>query len=128
MKAKIHFRELIQDSQDLGGDDEHMVSEVLFDLEIAGHTKPGLSCMVKQTVGGSFESEPLEVSRPREADSLDLEEFRNAVEDYFRGLVGSSGRVLRVGPDASSLRMRNNRFVSSKTVEISVIKNQGSTW
>jgi len=33
-KAKIIFYKCVQDSQDYGSDDEHMVSRVFFNLEI----------------------------------------------------------------------------------------------
>jgi len=62
--AKISFRELIQDSQDYGSDDEHMVSRVFFDFEIEGSVHSNLYADVKQPVGSSFETAPLEVSRP----------------------------------------------------------------
>ena len=51
--AKITFHELIQDSQDYGSNDEHMVSRVFFDLEFDGETKRGLYAHVKQPVGSS---------------------------------------------------------------------------
>jgi hypothetical protein len=34
VKAKVTFRKLIQDSQEYGSNDEHLVSRVFFDLEI----------------------------------------------------------------------------------------------
>ena len=61
---KVKFNSLLQDSQDLGSDDEHMVSRVFFDLEFRGETFIGLHADVKQTVGARFESAPLEVSKP----------------------------------------------------------------
>lgn len=34
MKAQITFKRLVQDSQDYGSDDEHMVSRAFFDMKI----------------------------------------------------------------------------------------------
>jgi hypothetical protein len=85
--ATIRFHKCIQDSQDYGSDDEHMVSRVFLDLEADGETYNGLTVDIKQTVGDDFEGGKLEVSPPRGYDgSLNYAAFREAVERYFRGL------------------------------------------
>ena len=110
-EAIIRFSKCIQDSQDYGSDDEHMVSRVFFSVEAAGVTYPDLSCDVKQTVGEPFESAPLEVSRPQGYDgSLDYTPFREAVEAYYRSLVGSKGSGIRIS-GGGNIRMRHNTFV-----------------
>jgi hypothetical protein len=109
--ATIRFKECIQDSQDYGSDDEHMVSRVFLDLESDGQVFPNLTVDIKQTVGSSFEDGPLEVAQPRGYDgSMNYAPFRNEVEKYYRGLVGKSGVAIRIGPGVSGLRMRNNRM------------------
>ena len=126
--ATITFRECIQDSQDFGSDDEHMVSRVVLDLAAEGRTFPNLTVDVKQTVGSSYESGPLEVSRPRGYDgSLDNEPFRKAVERYYRSQVGSGGSGIRIGPGSANLRMRNNRFISRAEVSFEYT-TQSPTW
>ncbi len=62
-KATVTFNRLVQDSQDYGSNDEHMVSRVFFTLEIDG-TKHELYADIKQTVGSSYETGPIEVSKP----------------------------------------------------------------
>jgi hypothetical protein len=87
--AKIRFHRCIQDSQDYGSDDEHMVSRVFLTVEAEGRAYTDLTVDIKQAVGESFEQGVLEVSRPRGYDgALDYAEFRRAVEAYFRSLVG----------------------------------------
>lgn len=114
--ATIRFRECIQDSQDFGSDDEHMVSRVFLDLEADDRSYPGLTVDIKQTVGSLYEEGPLEVAPPRGYDgSLNYAPFRQAVEAYYRSLVGSSGSGIRIGPGSSNIRMRNNRFASART-------------
>jgi hypothetical protein len=50
------------------------------------------------------------VSRPHGYDgSLDYAPFRQAVEEYYRSLVGSTGRGIHVA-GGSNIRMRNNTF------------------
>jgi hypothetical protein len=124
--AKISFRELIQDSQDYGSDDEHMVSRVFFDFEIEGSVHSNLYADVKQPVGSSFETAPLEVSRPSDYKGpFNWQCFRDAVEQYYRSLVGSQGRGIRI-EGASNIRMRNNRFVQPRVVEYEVDPKGGS--
>src|ERR1019366_798822 len=108
--AKIIFRKLIQDSQEYGSDDEYMVSRVFFDLEFDGETKRGLSANVKQPVGSSFETSPLEVSGPvNHKGPFNMQCFQQAAERYYRGLVGSQGHMIRIS-GATNIRMRNNRY------------------
>ena len=85
LKGKLVFTRVIQDSQDYGSDDEHMVSRVFFDLEVGGDVRRGLYADVKQTVGTSYETAPLEVSFPQGYKGpLDCGVFRSHVETYYR--------------------------------------------
>ena len=115
--AKIHFEKLIQDSQDYGSDNEHMVSRVFFCLEIQGTRHEGLCANIKQSVGSSFESSPLEISSPENYEGpFNYERYRERVETYYRSLVGVRGRGIRI-TDGSSVRMRNNTLVQPCTFE-----------
>lgn len=115
-QATIHFRQCLQDSQDLGTD-EHMVARVSFDLEIDDRVLGDLTVDVKQPVGGDYATAPLEVGRPQGyTGPLDYDAFRREVELYYRELVGPGGAV-DLGP-GSNVRMRNNLSISPKTVQI----------
>jgi hypothetical protein len=125
--AKIKLQRLVQDSQEYGSDDEHMVSRVFFELEIDGTNYQGLHCDVKQIVGSSIETAPLEVSAPTGYKGpFNHQAFQKIVERYFRGLVGSQGRGIRI-TGGSNIRMQNNTFVqpSEATFEVQV---SGGTW
>ena len=75
--AMIQFHKCVQDSQDYGSDEEHMVSRVFLTLEAEDQTYPNLTVDIKQAVGEPFEGGVLEVSRPRGYHgSLDYQEFR----------------------------------------------------
>jgi len=127
MTARITFRECIQDSQDYGSDDEHMVSRVFFTLELGGRSYPDLYADIKQTVGSSFETGTLEVDAPHGYKGpFNQASFRDAVEAYCRSLVGATGSGIRI-EGAVNLRMRNNRFVRRHTVEFPVTEG-GAGW
>jgi hypothetical protein len=111
MQAEVRFKEMIQDSQDFGSDDEHMVSRIIFDLVLDEARYENLFVDVKQVAGSSFESYPLEISYPASYQGpFNHEAFRDAAERYYRNLVGGQGSVIHIGSGAK-IRMRNNRFV-----------------
>ena len=117
-KATLIFHKCIQDSQDYGSDDEHMISRVFFTIEIGGQQFRDLHADIKQAVGGNFEDDPIEVGRPQGyRGAINYEQFRQEVERYYRGLVGAQGSGIRIS-GASNIRMRNNTFIREKSVEI----------
>lgn len=111
-KAKVTFHRCIQDSQEYGSDDEHMVSRLFFTLEVEGKAPIDLEADIKQTVGSSYQTGPLEVASPRGYKGpFNYEGFRECAERYFRGLLGSQGSGIQMGPGTSNIRMQNNTFV-----------------
>ncbi len=116
----------IQDSQEYGSDDEHMVSRVFCTLEADGHRHKS-HVDIKQTVGGDYETAPLEVGRPHGyRGPLDYERLRSEVERYYRSLVGSVGSGIRI-QGASNIRMRNNTFVKEYTFTMQA-EPTGGAW
>jgi len=125
--ARIVFRELIQDSQDYGSDDEYMVSRVFFDLEFEGETHRGLYANIKQPVGSSFETSSLEMSGPMNYKGpFNMLAFQQAAERYYRSLFGSQGNAVRT-TGASHIRMRNNRYRYDSVFECE-INRAGGSW
>lgn len=121
-RAKVFFRECVQDSQDYGSDDEHMVSRVFFSLEVDGKKYDEMYVDLKQAVGSSYETGPIEVSSPRGAKyhgPFNHQAFSDGVEQYYRGLVGSKGKAIRIS-GATNIRMRNNRYAVPMTIEFEV--------
>ncbi|MDO9532966.1 MAG: hypothetical protein Q7O12_12665 [Deltaproteobacteria bacterium] len=117
--AKITFYKCIQDSQDYGSDDEHMVSRVFFTFEV-GDKKYDLYADIKQTVGANYEEGAIEVMRPAGYEGpFNYQVFRDAAEKYYRGLVGSSGTGINI-QGGSNIRMRNNTFYRNMAVECEV--------
>jgi len=108
-KAKIIFYKCIQDSQDYGSDDKHMVSRVFFNLEIGEETFEGLYANIKQTVGSDYDTAPLEVSAPHGYEgAFNHHAFRDCAEKFYRSCIGSEATGIRIGKGAHGIRMRNN--------------------
>ncbi|MGD0923290.1 MAG: hypothetical protein ABSA70_16230 [Terriglobia bacterium] len=123
-RANLTFHKCIQDSQDYGSNDEHMVSRVFFTFTIAGKEHPDLYADIKQTVGGDFESGPIEVSRPHGYKGpINYQAFRDAVEKYYRSLVGSKGRGIAIS-GGRNIRMRNNTFIQEMSFEFDVDESE----
>lgn len=116
-RMRAIFHRCIQDAQEYGSDDEYMVSRVFLSIEAEGRRFDNLYADLKQVIGGSFESDPIEVSPPRGySGPVNYEAFRAAAEHYFRQLVGSRGSGIRT-QGALKLRMRNNCFFREHSVE-----------
>ncbi|MDB6105902.1 MAG: hypothetical protein JWO52_5901 [Gammaproteobacteria bacterium] len=125
--ATMTLNEIVQDSQDYGSNDEHMVSRVFFDLTIGGRNHSGLYVDVKQTVGTSYETAPLEVSHPTGyGGPMNHEALRGAVESCYRSQLGSAGRGIRLGPGCN-VRMHNNRFRFRQQAQFEV-NQDGAAW
>ncbi len=100
-KARVIFHQCLQDSQNFGSDDEHMISRVSFTLEIDGRRYEGGLVDIKQTVGSSYETGPIEVGPPKGfpyKGPFNHEAFQVAVERYYRSCVGSTASGIRLGP------------------------------
>lgn len=121
--ATIHFKELIQDSQNYGSDDGHMVSRVFFDLQVDDKRYPGAYANIKQKVG-AVASDSIEVSPPAGyAGPFDHQKFQAEVERYFRSVIGNSRSSNRPGQSAKSLRIRDCRHRKAVSVSFEVGKS-----
>jgi hypothetical protein len=123
MIAKVIFHRCIQDSQDFGSDNEHMVSRIFLTLEINGQRYENLHADIKQPVGSSYEFDPIEVYPLKGYQGpLNYEAFRNAVEKYYRTLVGSTASGIRIS-GGLNFRMQNNIFDRPAIAEFQVSEN-----
>ena len=118
--AIVRFKELIQDSQDYGSDDEHMVSRVFFDLQVGDKKYPGAYANLRQAVGATA-SDAIDVSAPAGySGPFDHHKFRAEVEKYFRSLIGNSGTSFTLRPGAKGVRIRNCRHRKDISVSFEV--------
>jgi hypothetical protein len=136
-KIKVTFQECIQDSQEYGSDDEHMVSRVWVDIAVDGVDRGSWVADLKQTVGSDFETGPIEVTRPLEVAGktpkkayngpFDQALFAEEAAKYFRGLVGSQGMGIKLGPGSKNIRMHGNRYGTRKVIEFDAT-GRGEAW
>ena len=118
--ATVRFTHMIQDSQEFGSDDEHMVSRVFFSLRVGDQPTQDTYVNVKQTVGSSFADGPLEVSAPAGYPGpMNHAAMSAAVEKYYRSQVGAAGSGIRI-VGAANARMEDNIFVAASTTTFEV--------
>ncbi len=118
-KASGTFLRCTQDSQEYGSNDEHMVSRVFFNMNIDGKFYYSYAD-IKQLVGGSYETDPIEVGRPIGfKGSFNYEAFRAEAEKYYRSLVGSNAGAIRI-TEGTNIRMFNNRFEERMPFEFDI--------
>lgn len=123
-QARVTFTKAIQDSQELGSNDDYMVSRVFFDLEVNGNTYRDLYADLKQVVGAPYEADNIEVGPPEGYDGLwNAHAFHSAATEYYLSCVGPSAHGIQIGPGASNVRMQNNTFNMEVTVEFEVPDN-----
>jgi hypothetical protein len=122
--VRVTLQKCVQDSQDYGSNDEHMVSRVFFVVEADGRRSDGYVDL-KQTVGSDYETGPIEVGAPAGySGPFDHEVFRREVERYFRDCVGSTASRIRHGPKIEG-RMRNNTFMRQHAFEFEATPDKG---
>ena len=110
VRVKVNVSHCVQDSQEYGSTDEHMVSRVFYEISVGDEKKGEFCSDIKQIVGSAYSSENLEVTRPSDySGPFDHQTFSRQIKDYYLGLVHSSGAMISLG-GATNVRMRNNRF------------------
>ena len=129
-KVRVTFEKIIQDSQELGSTDEHMISRLFFKLKVNEQEFTGFHCNVKQMVGAKYESDsPLEIGVPEGAayrGPFNYGAFRGEAERYYREAFGSQGQGIRIGPGVTNMRMYNNTSIRVKVVEFESSENDAA--
>lgn len=101
-KAIVKFNKLEANSIAHGTTDDYMVSRAHFSLEHNGTVHEDLYVDLKQVVGTSAETHPLEVSSPKNYNGpFNHEEFRKIAEFYYGMAIGSNAKGIKVSSDSS---------------------------
>lgn len=128
-KATILFQKCIQNAQELGSNDDFMVSRIFFSIQLPDRQIENLHTDIKQPAGGDYEKDTLEVSPPQNLKgiAIDYSVFRNLAEKYYRNLIGSSGSGIRI-VGGSNVKMFNNTFCIPMTADIEVETSSIAGW
>lgn len=115
-KYGVHFQQIIVKSQEAGSTDEHMVSRVIFALDVDGQRKGAFYTDLKQTVGAPMAADAIEVGPPMGYQGrFDQNTFANEARKYFLEAVGPRGRVYQFA-STSHVNIEDSIAVMPKTV------------
>jgi hypothetical protein len=105
---KLNFTKAIINSQMLGSENEHMLSQLFFTLDGVPY-----DCVVRQPHGENhtFETDPIEVELPKGFPvRINYGEFSNEAENYYRKAVGKSASFIRIEGGSNNM-ITNSTFV-----------------
>lgn len=129
-EATIIFNKVIQDAQNyesFNKNDDYMVSVIHFTLEVKDKQYENMQVEICQPYGTNYEREPIEVGEiiGTYKGTWNHNQFANLCEQYYRNLIGSTGRSIRGGRGG---RMRNNSFISNLRVEMDIPEDGATSW
>ncbi len=116
--AKLHVEGMEQETHQVGAGPGHMRSVVFYSFEYEGKVTKGLSSIVKQIAGGSFNEDPLEVSPPDYSGPFNYLAFRDAIEDYYRQTLNRF--ISMPGGLSGKISMLNGTFKMPRTYDIPI--------
>lgn len=101
---KVTIREMQLASQLVkGGADEHMVARAIITIE-NNRERIDTYTDLKETPGGSFAPGDIEVGMPANyRGPFRYQVFRDEIARYYCSLVGESGQIFNIGPDAHNI-------------------------
>ncbi len=109
-QVAVKIYKCIQDSQEYGSNDEHMVSRVFCRISVDGQPEREFYADIKQAVGSGYNVNSVEVTPPHDYQGpYNHEAFSEGVRTYFSRLVNSSGAAISLG-NSTNVRMRHNTF------------------
>ncbi|HIQ28132.1 MAG TPA: hypothetical protein EYH42_06495 [Sulfurovum sp.] len=126
--AEITFNKLLQNTHEYNcenADENAMVSKI--DLT---YKNRNFTVEVKQPFCVNFEdTEGIELIIPDEKilKELNYSDLSDRCEDYYRGLIGSTGSGIRI-EGGTNIRMYNNTFMKKWKVDVSLASDNGTTW
>ncbi|MHC4220777.1 MAG: hypothetical protein ACYST9_00025 [Planctomycetota bacterium] len=131
-KATIVFSKVIQGSQNYGSfdkNDDYMVSEIHFTLEVNDEQYENMRVEIRQPCGTNYEEEPIEVGEiiGSYTGTWSHNSFAGLCEQYYRSQIGSMGHGINI-QGASQVSMSGNIFVSEARFEMDIPEDGATSW
>ena len=113
-RVRVKLTKCIQNSQEAGTDEAHMISRVFYEIVLNGNKQGSFYSDIRQPVGAASDADDLEVTPPGGYKGpLNHERFAKGIRNYYHRLVGSS-------PQGSGSSSRNKTFVMASEFEFDV--------
>lgn len=125
----VRFRSCVQDQQGKIAGETFLSGRIVMAIEQHGASSPNVVARVKQTVGGDFASDPLELSiDPSHRLLLGSPEFRAAIEQYYR-LHAVAGMGGNLGPGVDNVDLGNNLVIAdTPTLYFELPQTSSGAW
>jgi hypothetical protein len=125
-KAIVTFKSIKTHSQAIGGLDEHMIANIIFDVNIGSKFYRDKSLTIKQTVGDNYAEGSFEVmfSENYDGPPLNHSEVQKYAVQYYNNNIGTCGSPYRVGENSSS-KIEECSF-NKRPLEVEIELEKGS--
>jgi hypothetical protein len=125
-KVAVNILKCIQDSQEYGSNDDHMVSRVFCRISVDGRKIGDFYSDIKQTVGADYGADSIEVIPPHDYKGhYNHQAYSEGVRAYFLRAFNRSGAEFSFG-NSTNVRMRNNTCTTPHQFEFEA--DQPSGW
>jgi hypothetical protein len=128
--ATIRIEKCIQDIQNVSSNpnESRMCSQIYFEMEVDEKVHKELTVEISQPYGSDYANEPVEVGRPEGYEGpFNHEQFSEAVENYYRSLVGSGGSGISFS-GGGNICMKKNTFMKPAEFQIEINHGKEGAW
>ena len=89
-RVRVKLKRCIQNSQEAGSDDSHMISRVFYEMVVNGNKQGSFYSDITQPVGSEYVVEDLEVTAPNGyKGAFDQARFAKGIRNYYQRIAGS---------------------------------------
>ena len=116
-RVRVKLKKCIQNSQDAGSSDSHMISRVFYEMVVNGNKQGSFYSDITQPVGSEYNAEDLEVTVPADHKGpLNHERFAKGIRNYYQRLIGPKGSAISYEGTKNVVR-KNNTIVMDAEFE-----------
>jgi len=95
-RVRVKLKRCIQNSQEAGSDDSHMISRVFYEMVMNGNKQGSFYSDITQPVGSEYVVEDLEVTAPNGyKGAFDQARFAKGIRNYYQRIAGSKSPTMK---------------------------------
>ena len=95
-RVRVKLKRCIQNSQEAGSNDSHMISRVFHEMVVNGNKQGSFYSDITQPVGSEYVAEDLEVTAPNgHKGAFDQARFAKGIRNYYQRIAGSKSTTMK---------------------------------
>ena len=95
-RVRVKLKRFIQNSQEAGSNDSHMISRVFYEMVVNGNKQGSFYSDITQPVGSEYVAEDLEVTAPNGyKGAFDQARFAKGIRNYYQRIAGSKSTTMK---------------------------------